>query len=51
MVLCMKQQNGQYAFSYCYNPGVTIGSDHLLFDIGRLNTMLLPEPMPVLLVI
>ena len=29
MVLCMKQHNGQYACPYCYNPGVTIGSDHL----------------------
>ncbi|XP_062507169.1 uncharacterized protein LOC134183600 [Corticium candelabrum] len=29
MILCMKQHNGQYACPYCYNPGVTIGSDHL----------------------
>ena len=25
----MKQRNGQYACPCCYNPGVTIGSDHL----------------------
>ena len=29
MVLCMKQHNGQHACPYCYNPGITVGDDHL----------------------
>ena len=27
--LCLKQRNGQYSCPYCYNPGITIDSDHL----------------------